>query len=91
MVGTRGLANPTGQTNRGGHHVGRPKRVITTLDAPGWYFHRYPWSPLGRQADFEAARAMEAAVEFEQTVLRENQRQFVEDVEDQGREFLATN
>ena len=51
---------------------GRPKRVITTLDAPGWYFHRYPWSPLGRQADFEVARAMEAAVEFEHTVLREN-------------------
>ena len=44
---------------------GRPRRVITTIDAPGWYFHRYPWSPLGRQADFEAARAMGAAVDFE--------------------------
>ena len=59
---------------------GRPRRVITKIDAPGWYFHRYPWSTLGRQADFEAARAMEAAVEFEQTVLREDQRQFLEDV-----------
>ena len=34
---------------------------------------------------------MEAAVEFEQTVLRENQRQFVEDVETQGRQFLAAS
>ena len=70
---------------------GRPKRVITTLDAPGWYFHRCPLSPLGRQADFEAARAMEAAVECEETGLRENQRQFVEDVETQGRQFLAAS
>ena len=70
---------------------GRPRRVITTVDAQGWYFHRYPWSPLGRQADFEAARAMEAEVEFEQVVLRENQRQFVEDVEAQGRQFLAAS
>ena len=30
-------------------------------------------------------------MEFEQTVLRENQWQFVEDVEAQGREFLATS
>ena len=34
---------------------------------------------------------MEAAVEFEQTVLRENQRQFVEDVETQSRQFLAAS
>ena len=34
---------------------------------------------------------MEAAVEFEQTVLRENQRHFVEDVETQGWQFLAAS
>ena len=30
-------------------------------------------------------------MEFEQVVLRENQRQFVEDVETQGRQFLAAS
>ena len=34
---------------------------------------------------------MEVAVEFEQVVLRENQRRFVEDVEAQGRQFLAAS
>ena len=68
MVGSRGGARPTGQTSGGGHNVWKAETGNHDSRRPGWYFHRYPWSPLGRQADFEAARAMEAGMEFEQTL-----------------------